>query len=111
MIETELRGIRRLEVQVSSKYGRVPWRILPTKVHASFFKIESYPELVELLNQVFDSLPERLSAATSPNPRPGKTPTAEFTTLGLSTTFAQDQQFLNWSEGREWKRYGREIRS
>jgi hypothetical protein len=100
VIETELRGIRRLEVQVSSKYGRVPWRILPTKVHTSFFKIGSYPEVVELLNQVFDSLPERLSAATSPNTRPGKTPTVEFTTLGLSTTFAQDQQFLNWSEGR-----------
>ena len=27
----------------------------------------------------------------------------------LTTTFAH-QQFLNWSEGREWKRYGREIR-
>ena len=90
-IETQLRDIRCLEAQVSSKYGRVPWRILPPKVQASFFKIGSYPELLELLNQVFDSLPERLSAATSPGPRPSKPPTFAFTTLRrLTTTFARN---------------------
>ena len=100
-IETQLKGIRCLEAQVASKYGRVPWRILPERVRESFFKIRSYPELVELLNQVFDSLPGRLSAATSQAPRPGKASMFEFTTLRLTTTFARDQQFLNWSEGRE----------
>ena len=102
VIETQFRGIRYLEAQVSSKYGRVPWRILPATVHAGFFRIGSYSELVEHLNQVFDSLPERLSAATSPTPRPGKAPTFAFATLRrLTTTFARGQQFLNWSEGRE----------
>jgi len=100
VIETQLRDIRCLEAQVSSKYGRVPWRILPAKVHASLFKIRSHPELVELLNQVFDSLPEQLSQATSPDPRPSNTPTAEFTILDLTTTFARGQQFPNWSEVR-----------
>jgi hypothetical protein len=68
-IETQLRGIHFLEAQVSSKYGRVPWRILPARVRASFFRFRSYPELLELLNQVFDSLPERFCAATSAAPR------------------------------------------
>ena len=81
VIETQFRGIRCLEAQVSSKYGRVPWRILPPKVHSSFLKIRSSPELLELLNQVFDSLPERLSAATTRDPRPTKASTGEFTTL------------------------------
>jgi len=100
VIEAQLRGIRYLEAQVSSKYGRVPWRILPAKVHASFFKIRSHPELVELVNQVFDSLPERFSEATSPDPRPSKAPTVGFTILDLTTTFARGQQFPNWSEVR-----------
>jgi hypothetical protein len=101
LIETQLRGILSLEAHVSSKYGRVPWRILPTTVHGSFFRIQSYPELVELLNQVFDSLPERLSAVTSPATRSGKAPTVEFPTPRLTTIFGGDQQLLNWSEGRE----------
>ena len=100
VIETQLRGIRCLEAEVSSKYGRVPWRILPAKVHASFFKIQSHPELLELLNQVFDSLPEQLSEATRPDPRPNNAPTAEFTILDLTATFARTQQFPNWSEVR-----------
>jgi hypothetical protein len=95
VIETQLRGIHCLEVEVSSKYGRVPGTILPPKLQASFFKIQSYAELVELLNQVFDSLPERLSAVASPAPRPGKA-TLAFTTLRrLTTTFGRNQQFLN----------------
>jgi hypothetical protein len=78
----------------------VPWRILPAKVHASFFKIRSHPELLELLNQVFDSLPEQLSEATRPDPRPSNAPTAEFTILDLTATFARTQQFPSWSEVR-----------
>jgi hypothetical protein len=110
-IETQLRGIGFLEAQVSPKYGRVPWRILPERVRESFFKIRSYPELVELLNQVFDSLPERLSAAASQAPRPGKASTFEFATVRRLTTFARDRQFLNWSERTRVKRDGLEIRS
>jgi hypothetical protein len=72
LIETQLRGVDCLEAEVSSKYGRVPGRILPPSAQVSLFTIQPYPELVELLNQVFDSLPERLSAATSPGPRLGK---------------------------------------
>jgi hypothetical protein len=63
-------------------------------------QIRSSPELLELLNQVFDSLPERLSAATNRDPRPTKASTGKFTTLGLTTTFAQGQQFPKWSEAR-----------
>jgi len=69
-IETQLRSIHFLEAQVSSKYGRVPWRILPAKARASFSRFRPSPQLLELLNQVFDSLPERLCAATSAVPRP-----------------------------------------
>jgi hypothetical protein len=67
VIEAQLRGVDCLEAEVSSKYGRVPRRILPPRAQASLFAIQPYPELVELLNQVFDSLPERLSAATNPD--------------------------------------------
>jgi hypothetical protein len=69
-IETHFRSIRSLEAQISSKYGRVPWRILPARARDSFVRFRSYPELLELLNQVFDSLPERFCAATSVAPRP-----------------------------------------
>jgi hypothetical protein len=99
-IESRLKGLGYLQAQVSPKYGRVPWRILPATVHASMFKIGSYPQLLEHLNQVFDSLPERLSAATSRDPRPTKASAGEFTTLGLTTTFAQGQQLPTWSEAR-----------
>jgi hypothetical protein len=98
MIETQLRDIRCLEAQVCSKYGRVPWRILPATVHRGFFRIGSYPELVTLLNEVFDSLPERLSKATGRDPRPSKAPTVGFSILHLTNTFARGQQFPNWSE-------------
>jgi hypothetical protein len=101
MLESHLKDIRCLEVQVSSKYGRVPWRILPARVHPGIFKIASYPSLREHLNQVFDSLPERLCGATSPDLRPSKAPMFAFTTLGLTTTFARDPQFLNLSAERE----------
>jgi hypothetical protein len=63
-IETQLRAIHYLEAQVSLVYGLVPWRILPAPVRANFLRGRSYPALLELLNQVFDSLPEALSEAT-----------------------------------------------
>jgi hypothetical protein len=110
-IESRLRGVRYLEAQVSSKYGRVPWRILPATVHASLFKVRSYPELLEHLNQVFDSLPELLCSAKGSDLRPGKAPMFASATLRrLITIFVRGQQFLNWSEGRELKRSGRGIR-
>ena len=63
-IETQLRAIRYLEAQVSSEYGRVPWRILPTPVRAYFMRNRSYP----ILNEVFDALPEELGKADSTSP-------------------------------------------
>ena len=57
-IETQLRAIRYLEAQVSSEYGRVPWRILPAPVRAYFMRNRTYP----ILNEVFDALPEELGA-------------------------------------------------
>jgi hypothetical protein len=88
VIEAQLRGVDCLQAEVSSKYGRVPRRILPSRAQASLFTIQPYPELVELLNQLFDSLPERLSAATSPDSRLGKG-TIKFTTLDLPTAAAR----------------------
>jgi hypothetical protein len=58
---------------------------------ASFFKIRSHPELVELLYQVFDSLPARLNEATGRDPRPSNALMAEFTILDLTATFARGQ--------------------
>lgn len=57
LIETQLRAIRYFGDQVSSVYGRVPWRILPAYVRATFQRNRSYSALVELLIQVFDGLP------------------------------------------------------
>jgi hypothetical protein len=91
LIETQLRGVDCLNAQVSSNYGRVRRRIFPPRAQESLFTIRPYPELLELLNQVFDSLPERLCAATSRDPRPGKARTFAITTLRrLTTTFARN---------------------
>ena len=73
-IETQLEGIRHQATQVSSVYGRVPWRILPAPVRAAFFRIGSYSALLDHLNQVFDSLPEGLTAAASQTPRSSNAP-------------------------------------
>ena len=97
-IEAQLRGIRYLEAQVSSEYGRVPWSILPTGVHTGFFRFRSDPVMLELLNQVFASLPERLCAVTSQSARPGKPSAREVATLRSRTnTLAHDRRFPNWS--------------
>jgi hypothetical protein len=71
-IETQLRAIRYLEAQLFSVYGRVPWRILPAPVRATLLRNRSYPSLLELLNQVFDALPEALSEATKQSQASGK---------------------------------------
>lgn len=60
-IETQLRAIRYLQGEVSLAYGRVPWRILPAPVQSILLKRCPDPALLELLNQVFDGLPEALS--------------------------------------------------
>jgi hypothetical protein len=64
-IETQLRAIRYLQAEVSIEYGRVPWRILPVPAQAIFLKKRSDAALLQLLNQVFDGLPETLSGTTS----------------------------------------------
>jgi len=71
-IETQLRAIRYFGGQVSCVYGRVPWRILPAYVRATFQRNRSSPALVELLIQVFDGLPEALNEAMSPSQASGK---------------------------------------
>jgi hypothetical protein len=67
-IETRLRAIRYLEAQAPSTYGRVPWRILPAPVRAALFRVRIYPALLDLVNEVFDALPEALSGPASQSP-------------------------------------------
>ncbi len=62
-IETQLRSIRYLQSEISMEYGRVPWRILPAQAQSIFLKRRPDAALLELLRQVFDGLPEALSAA------------------------------------------------
>ena len=64
-IETQLRAIRYLQAKVSIEYGRVPWRILPLPAQTIFLKKRPDAALLQLLNQVFDGLPEALSDTTS----------------------------------------------
>ena len=71
-IETHLKAIRYLQADVSLVYGRVPWRILPALVQATLLKRRPDPALVELLDQVFDELPEALSTAQCQSPAPGQ---------------------------------------
>jgi hypothetical protein len=63
-IETRLKAIRYLESPIVSAYGRVPWRILPAPVRATFLRVRRHPVLLELLNEVFEGLPEALSQVT-----------------------------------------------
>ncbi len=72
-IETQLRGIRYLQSEVSLQYGRVPWRILPARIQGGFLKRRSEPALMELLNQVFDELPEEFRQSPSSGQAAGST--------------------------------------
>ena len=67
-LETHLKAIRYLQAEVSLLYGRVPWRILPAPVQGTLLKRRPDPALLELLNQVFDELPEALREATHQGP-------------------------------------------
>jgi hypothetical protein len=60
-VGTQLRAVGFLESQVSSVYGRVPWRILPLGVRAVLLRGCAYPAVRELTIQVFDEIPEVLS--------------------------------------------------
>ena len=73
VIETQLTAIRYFGAQVSSVYGRVPWRILPAPVRATLLKNRSFPAWLEFLIEVFDGLPEALSEAARQNQASGKT--------------------------------------
>jgi hypothetical protein len=68
VLETQLRAIRYLESQVSSVYGRVPWRIVPAPARATLLKIRPGPALRELFDQVFDALPETLREGARSSP-------------------------------------------
>jgi hypothetical protein len=61
VLETHLRTLRYLVGPIVSGYGRVPWRILPRQVRASFLRVGCYPALQGLLNEVVEGLPEALS--------------------------------------------------
>lgn len=61
-IETRLRAIRFLHSQVGLAYGRIPWRILPEPLRALIVKKRRYLA-VELLDQVFETLPDTLHNA------------------------------------------------
>jgi hypothetical protein len=72
-IETQLRGIRYLQSEVSLQNGRVPWRILPARIQEGFLKRRSEPVFKELLKQVFDELPEEFRESPSSAPATGPT--------------------------------------
>jgi hypothetical protein len=55
-----LRAIEFSLSPVLAVYGRVPWRILSGRVRAGLLKMRRYPELVELLNEMVEGLPEEL---------------------------------------------------
>ena len=57
-IESELVALRNLEDPIVSAYGRVPWRILPASVRATFLRFQRYPATLELLHEVFEGLPQ-----------------------------------------------------
>lgn len=67
-LETQLRAIRYLEAEVCLEYGRVPWRILPSAARGAFLKRRLDGALVELLNQVFDGLPDGLRQPAGQSP-------------------------------------------
>ena len=67
IIETQLKAIRYLQAEISVVYGRVPWGALPATVRSVLNKKRLDPVLVELLNEVFDALPETLSLAAHPD--------------------------------------------
>jgi hypothetical protein len=60
-IETQLRAIRYLEAEVSLRYGRVPWRVLPPPVRETLMHGRLDPDLLDLLNQVFAELPNEFA--------------------------------------------------
>jgi len=72
-IETQLRALRYLECPVVSSYGRVPWRILPGPLTATFFMVRRHPVLLALLNDVFEGLPETLNQVTHQRAASGST--------------------------------------
>jgi hypothetical protein len=66
-LEKQLRAVRYLQAEVSQAYGRVPWRILPGAIRATFLKKRRDPALLELVNEVFDGIPEAVERSTSPS--------------------------------------------
>ena len=60
-LETQLKAVRYLGTGFFEEYGRIPWGILPPPTQAAFRKLKTDDALLELLNQVFDGLPEGLN--------------------------------------------------
>jgi len=71
-VEMQLRAIRYLQAEVSTQYGRVPWKILPAAVRESFRKSQPDARLAELLNETFDGIPAGLIEPAFSGPRSGQ---------------------------------------
>lgn len=72
IVETQLRGIRYLQAELSLVYGRIPWRILPALVRQALLKKRLEPALLDVLNEIFDTLPEVLSESIRQSPPSGQ---------------------------------------
>jgi hypothetical protein len=67
-LETQLRAIQFLQAEISLEYGRVPWRILPSSTKALFLKKSTSPDVLGLLNRVFEGLPPALGERNRQGP-------------------------------------------
>jgi len=64
-IESHLKRIRFLQSGSKASYGLIPWRILPKNVRNILMAAHIYPNVLELLRQVFAGLPEPGAAPLS----------------------------------------------
>ena len=64
-IEAHLKAIRYFQSGIGLEYGRVPWRILPAPLRTALLKRRLEPALIEILNEVFDALPDTLRESAS----------------------------------------------
>lgn len=62
-IEPRLRGVAYHGAELLPSYGRIPWRIVPERAQKALLDRRLYPSLAELLQQVFDGLPDTRTRA------------------------------------------------
>ena len=66
--QTRLRSLVYLQAEISLRYGRVPWRIVPSPVRATILKTRLDPGSLELLDKIFDELPDAFTAPIRKGP-------------------------------------------